>query len=273
MMSTARMGRRAVYRPVRSAAPGKIDREMASARTRDPLSADATERLVEFARACKAAIRIVAMYPASHPNIAAALSRMTGAGLGATANGPMLLTVGPDALLMDGRALAKPDPTVTELALLLREHHIGELTLNGPLTADGWHMLLSLLARSPEDVRLAGGIARAWHSAGGGAVEIREIDYGEVLRERTGSADGSWESLIASCLVGDAQTTRDKSTRAPLLHVAADAGRRKPSSSSCRSAHARPARAPTISVRRWSGSFRPWQCAPPSMRPATSTPS
>ena len=119
---------------------------MARAQTPEPMTADAASRLVEFARSCKAAIRIVSMYPPSHPNIQSALERMTAAGTAATSNGPMALGVMPDALLMDGRTLPKPDSSVNELAALLHGHHIGELTLQAPLTAGGWHMLLSLLA-------------------------------------------------------------------------------------------------------------------------------
>ena len=199
---------------------------MARAQAPEPMAADAANRLVEFARSCKAAIRIVSMYPPSHPNIQSALTRMTAAGSAATSGGPMALGVMPDSLLMNGRALPKPDPSVNELAALLHGHHIGELTLQGPLTAGGWHMLLSLLATSPEEIRLEGGIMRAWQSAGGGPVEIREIDYAEVLRERSGgSGDSSWDSLIDNCLVGDSRSALDDKALASLLEIARDPDR------------------------------------------------
>ena len=35
----------------------------------EPLSPEAASRLAEFARACKAATRIVSLYPESHPTI------------------------------------------------------------------------------------------------------------------------------------------------------------------------------------------------------------
>ena len=49
---------------------------MATAKTPEPMTAEAASRVAEFARACKAAIRIVSMYPASHPNIQSALDTM-----------------------------------------------------------------------------------------------------------------------------------------------------------------------------------------------------
>jgi hypothetical protein len=198
---------------------------MARAQTPEPMTADAASRLVEFARSCKAAIRIVSMYPPSHPNIQSALDRMTAAGVAATSNGPMSLGVMPEALMMGGRTLPKPDPSVNELAVLLHGHHIGELTLQAPLTPGGWHMLLSLLATSPEEIRLEGGITRAWQSAGGGPVEILEIDYAEVLKERAGDGDSSWNALIDSCLVGDLRSALDEKALASLLEIARDPDR------------------------------------------------
>ena len=73
-----------------------------------------------------------------------------------------------------------------ELAALLHAHLIGELSLQGDLTTTAWHAFLTILARAPEDVRAEGGIGRAWMAAGGGPIEIRQIDYCEVLRERSG---------------------------------------------------------------------------------------
>ena len=41
-----------------------------------PLDARETARLIEFARACKAAARAVLLYPTGHPAIAATLGRI-----------------------------------------------------------------------------------------------------------------------------------------------------------------------------------------------------
>jgi hypothetical protein len=198
---------------------------MARAHTPEPMTADAAGRLVEFARACKAATRVVSMYPPSHPTIQTALARMVAAGTAATVAGPSTLTVLPDTLLVDGRAMPKPDTAVDDLATLLHEHHIGELTLKGPLAAGGWHQLLSLLALPATELRANGGIAAAWAAAGGGPVEIKEIDYAEVLRERAGlpaDVEATWMTLIASCLMGDDRGSLDEQALASLLDIARD---------------------------------------------------
>lgn len=202
---------------------------MATARTFEPMTADAAGRVAEFARACKAAIRIVSMYPPSHPNIQSALTRMVAAGAAAVESGPMTLTVAPDTLRVAGRSMPRPETAVDELAVLLHAHQVGELTLQGQLTAGAWHMLLSLLATSPEDIRKEGGLSRAWQAAGGGPIEIHEIDYGEVLREKSGTVsqeiDPTWEQIIGASFGADGQSTLDERALASLLEIARDAER------------------------------------------------
>ena len=52
-------------------------------------------------------------------------------------------------------------------------------------------------------------------------VEIREIDYAEVLRERKGGEAAAWDQVIANCLQGDAFELNEETIRA-LLDAAAD---------------------------------------------------
>ncbi len=165
------------------------------------LSADAAVHLAEFARTCKAAARAVSLYPAQHPAIVNTLDRLSDATMRLTANGPARLQVSQHALLVDGAALPKPDQSVSELADLLHRHMIGGLTVNAGANASSWRALLLLLARSPDEVRADGGIAQLWATAGGPSIEIREINYAEVLRERRG-AGASLDEIIAAALDG-----------------------------------------------------------------------
>jgi len=165
----------------------------------EPLAAEAAARVAEFAKTCRAATRVVSMYPPSHPTIKLALSRITDAGRHAVAHGPLVITVLPDSLLVDGRGFAKPDPAATELAVLLHQQWIGELTLHATLEDDQWHGFLSLLAKPLEETRAMGGIAQAWAATGHPAISLKEIDYAEVLRERGGRGDAaSWERILAT---------------------------------------------------------------------------
>jgi len=172
---------------------------MATPQTRppEPLPHDFATLLSDFAKACKAATRVVSMYPPSHPTIQAALSRITSAGKQLLAGGPVAIAVMPDALMVGGRSFAKPDPAAGELAALLHLQLIGELTLLDPLNNDQWHAFLTLLARSPDDARAAGGLAHSWSELGNKSITLKEIDYSEVLRERAGSgAAASWDRIL-----------------------------------------------------------------------------
>jgi hypothetical protein len=163
------------------------------------LSPEYAGRLAEFAKACKAATRIVSMYPATHPAIQSALARIGEATKQATVHGPFSITVLPDALLVNGRGLPKPESSATELAVLLHQQLISELTLFDRLDNDGWHTFLSLLAKSPEEARAIGGVAKAWEETGNKSIALTEIDYAEVLRERSGSGDGAtWDRILAA---------------------------------------------------------------------------
>lgn len=188
-----------------------------------PLPADEAARLAEFARACKSAARAVSLYPGAHPAIGVSLERLAAITQRLTHSGPFRLQVGSDRLLVNGAAAAKPDPAIAELAGLLHRHLIGGLTLNPGADAGSWRTLLLLLARAPEDVRSDGGIARLWSTAGGPSVEIQQIDYAEVLREKEGH-EAELDRIIAAALASR-QLQLDDSGMHLLLGIVGDPNR------------------------------------------------
>ena len=165
------------------------------------LPAEMAAQLADFARSCKAAARAVSLYPGQHPAIRSTLDRLAEATARLTTSGPLQLQVRQHTLLIGGAVPAKPDQAVTELADLLHRHLIGALTVNPGADAASWRTLLLLLARSPEEVRADGGIAHLWVTAGGPSLEIREVNYAEVLRERRGTG-ASIDEIIAAALDG-----------------------------------------------------------------------
>jgi hypothetical protein len=190
----------------------------------DALPPEIALRLSEFARACKASARSVTLYPDGHPAIVGSLARLVDAAGRATAAGPLTITVLPDALQVDGRAPARPDPAIGELAELLHSHLVGELRLMGPADPAAWRTFLLLLARSTEELLAEGGIGRLWSTTGGPHLQLREIDYAEVMRDRRSGADAAWDSIVANCLAGDA-VDLDPETMRALLDIAGDAQR------------------------------------------------
>jgi HEAT repeat protein len=185
-----------------------------------PLNADEAARLAEFARACKSAARAVSLYPGAHPAIGVSLGRLAEMTQRLTQSGPFRVQVSSDRLLVNGAAASKPDPAIAELAGLLHRHLIGSLTLNPGADAGSWRTLLLLLARTPEEVRADGGIAKLWATAGGPSVEIQQIDYAEVLREKEGH-EAELDRIIAAALSGP-QLQLDDSGMKLLLDIFGD---------------------------------------------------
>lgn len=188
------------------------------------LGTEAAQRLTDFARACKAAARAVSMYPPAHPAIRISLGRLTDVAAKATAAGPLVVTVLPDSLQIDGLGPARPDTSLRELASLLHEHLVGALTVHAGADATVWLSFLTMLGRAKAEVRHAGGLARAWSTSGHQAIEVQEIDYAEVLRERQEGQAAEWERIVANCLQTDS-VDLDEETLRNLLDVAGDADR------------------------------------------------
>jgi hypothetical protein len=189
-----------------------------------PLSPETAARLTAFARACKGAARILSLYPPEHPAIGEALERLARAAAGATESGPLSLMVLPSNLLIGGRATARPDAAITELAALLHDHLVGEITIQGRVEMAAWRTLLGLLGSDPEDVRARGGMARALTTAGGLGIEIAELDYAGLIKDGTAASQASWEDVISACLQKDA-IDLDEKTLKILDEIASDPAR------------------------------------------------
>ena len=190
----------------------------------EPLDPQQAGQLVEMARACRAAARAVKMYPPEHPAIQSSLARLTAISGRALTAGSWVLSVTPNQLLLGGRAIAKPDAGVGELADLLHEHYIGEIHLHAGADNTLWLKFLRLLATPIEELRRQGGIARVWATTGGRPIEVREVDYGSVLRNTIAAGDATWDLIVKNCLQGDTVDLDDAALRA-LVEVAGDPDR------------------------------------------------
>jgi hypothetical protein len=194
---------------------------MPSVPTTEPMSAEQSLVLAEFARTCKAAARSVSLYPATHPSIQASLARVIAAATRLIPSAEITLTVHPDTLVIDGRAPVRPDASIGELAELLHDRLVGALRVERAADAQDWRAMLLLLARPAEELIADGGIGRAWAASGRAHFEIREIDYAEVLRERAGGGAAEWDQIISFCLQGGAPAL-DERVLARLLETLGD---------------------------------------------------
>lgn len=192
--------------------------------TANLLPPDQSAHLAEFARACRAAARVVTLYPATHPAIQQALARVADAGARLRGDGSIAVTVLPAGLLLDGRAAERPDAAIGELASLLHGHRIGEIAFYGALDVAAWHAFLRLIGRPAEEVHTEGGAARSWKETGTNALEIRQIDYAEVLRVRESGAATDWDRIVSDYLEGERSDLDDEAIK-DLLEIAADPSR------------------------------------------------
>jgi hypothetical protein len=189
------------------------------------LGTDETNRIVDLARACKAAQRSVLLYPRSHPAIIATLGRIVQSTSVAALGGPTTIAVLPDDVRIGGRKPARDDEAVAGFARLLHDHLVGEITIHPGADKDAWFAFLQLLGRPPADLRTEGGISRVWTTMAGRHVELREIDYTEVLREREGSLGGQWDEIVSNCLEGTTTLSLDDEAMSALAALAEDGDR------------------------------------------------
>jgi HEAT repeat protein len=192
--------------------------------SREPMPPDVAASLAEFARAAKAAARSVTLYPATHPAIQASLGRVVASSAKLAASGEVTLVVLPNQLVIDGRAPARPDQAVVELADLLHQRLVGSLRIERAADAADWHAFLLLLARNAEELMAQGGVHQAWLASGRSHFEISEIDYAEVLKERAAGSEAAWDTIIENCLRGHSMEL-DEATVNALLEVAGDPSR------------------------------------------------
>ena len=195
---------------------------MATNTPTEPMSAEQSAALAEFARSCKTAARSVSLYPATHPAIQGALGRVVAASQRLTEGGDVTIAILPDLMVIEGRAPAKPDSAIGEFAEILHHRLVGELHIERGADAADWRAFLLLLARSPDELLAEGGIAKAWSAAGHTHFTVREIDYAEVLREHAGSEGAGWDRIVEFCLQGNDATVEERVLDAVIAALDAD---------------------------------------------------
>ncbi|MBI3265280.1 MAG: HEAT repeat domain-containing protein [Acidobacteria bacterium] len=178
---------------------------MSSPQVVEPLAPPDATWLLDFARMCRAAARAVSLYPPEHPAIATSLDRLVRVCQAYPADGVPRMWVFPEGLRLNQRKLAQPDVAVGELAEMLRERRVGELTILPGVTVDNWRLFLSVLARAADDLAAHGGFGRVWTTSGGQLIELKEIDYSELLKERPEGQDASWDVVFQQFLQGGLQ--------------------------------------------------------------------
>lgn len=190
------------------------------------LSPELSQSLGLLSRACLTASRNWRLYPPSHPAVHTSFERLHKTLADAIPAFPFAIGVAPDTLLVDGAAPAGSDSAIAELASLLHEHDIIQLTfMIAPLPA-ALEGLLDLLKRDPEDVRAAGGPAKLWAASLHKSIAIQQIDYAKLFADRevlkpVARRDDLWRAIVHSLDTGSGAL--DEAAQKRLLEIAGDA--------------------------------------------------
>jgi len=175
-----------------------------------------------LARALSAAARNWGLYPPAHPASSAAVQRLLEAVRQSTAGAAFAFGVTPQTLLVAGLPLPEDQP-VADAARLLHDRDLLQITFLGEPPAAALHALLTLLTTPADDLRRAGGPAKAWDAAGHRSIALEQIDYETILEDREVDTpledrhDDIWRSLVNSIVEG--QHALDEAQQQRLLDI------------------------------------------------------
>ena len=129
-----------------------------------------------------------------------------------------------DGLLIDGARMAKPDPAVVGARRppAPPSHRPADASTPAPTPNRGARCCCCSRAARKRCAPTAAS-ARLWATAGGPSLEISEIDYAEVLREKQGLA-ATIDSIIEAAMSGPTLTVDDAAMRA-VVDIIKDPGK------------------------------------------------
>jgi HEAT repeat protein len=200
---------------------------------------DVTRKASDAARALTVGLRAWSLYPSDHPALAMAVDRLVRVTADVTRDGPLMLLVTPQSLLIDGTALDHTDPIVAECARTLYELDILQLSFISPSSDPVIRKLLGSLTIERTERRTRGGPASIWAEHGASSIVVEQIDYRELL-EREGDPgparrDQMWQSIVRSIVAGRRTFTEGEQSR--LLEIAHDAAAVGELADDCRQAY------------------------------------
>src|SRR5207244_2398907 len=73
-------------------------------------------------------------------------------------------------------------------------------TMHSSPKPEGWLPFLQLLATPIDEVRAAGGVSQMWAATAQRFLEIQEIDYADILRDRGAGEQSRWDDIIRACM-------------------------------------------------------------------------
>src|SRR5918996_1512435 len=185
---------------------------------------DATKHALAVARALTIGLRAWKFYPEEHPALGIALERLASVTADVTAQGPLMLAVTPETLIVEGAPL-EADNIVSDCARLLHDVDLIQLSFVGAAPRDAVRTLLATLNLDRKERRARGGPAAIWEAEGHASIVLEQIDYQELVEredeEGPARRDVLWQSIVRSIIAGRRTFTEAEQQR--LLEISRDA--------------------------------------------------
>jgi hypothetical protein len=178
-----------------------------------------------------------------------AMDRLTSVTAEVTAEGPLMLAVTPETLMVDGAPLVA-DSIVAECARLLHDVDLIQVSFAAAAPRAAVRNLLATLNMDRKERRSRGGPAAIWGAEGHPSIVLEQIDYQELLEreEEEGPArrDVLWQSIVRSIIAGRRTFTEGEQQR--LLEISRDAWVIGELAEDCRSAYCGPDGSPLLTT-------------------------
>jgi HEAT repeat protein len=210
---------------------------------------DATKNALAVARALTIGLRAWRFYPEEHPALGMAMDRLSSVTAEVTGQGPLMLAVTPETLMVDGAPL-DADSIVSECARLLHDVDLIQVSFVAAAPRDAVRRLLATLNLERKERRTRGGPAAIWEADGHPSIVLEQIDYQELLEreEDEGPArrDVLWQSIVRSIIAGRRTFTEAEQQR--LLEISKDAWVIGELADDCRTAYCGPDGSPLLTT-------------------------
>jgi hypothetical protein len=210
---------------------------------------DATKNALAMARALTIGLRAWKFYPEEHPALGMAMDRLSTVTAEVTGQGPLMLAVTPETLMVDGTPL-DADSIVSECARLLHDVDLIQVSFVGAAPRDAVRRLLATLNLDRKERRARGGPAAIWETEGHASIVLEQIDYQELLEreddEGPARRDVLWQSIVRSIIGGRRTFTEAEQQR--LLEVSRDASVIGRLAEDCRAAYCGPDGSPLLTT-------------------------
>ena len=210
---------------------------------------DATKHAIAVARALTIGLRAWKFYPEEHPALGMAMDRLSTVTAEVTGQGPLMLAVTPDTLMVDGTAL-DADSIVAECARLLHDVDLIQVSFIAAVPREAVRQLLATLNLDRKERRARGGPAAIWGTVGHVSIVLEQIDYQELLEreadEGPARRDVLWQSIVRSIIAGRRTFTEAEQQR--LLEISRDASVIGQLADDCRTAYCGPDGSPLLTT-------------------------